>query len=162
MPRGPLRRGICYGERRVVVSEYYAFGSSFRVDNHVLVCYNAHEVKGMKDRIRAIRKHFHMTQPEFGTRIGVSRDVVASFEVGRVAPSEPVVRLICGEFGVDYGWLKSGAGEMFAAPDDGVLPVLAELMEGENETAKAVLRACARLTHAQWAALGGMLQLLNQ
>lgn len=116
----------------------------------------------MKDRIRALRKHFHLTQPEFGARVGVSRDVVASFECGRVEPSEPVIRVICQVFNADYGWLKSGHGEMFASPDDEVLATLAALLEGEVETPKMVLRALASLTGDQWEGLAVFLQAFRR
>ena len=62
----------------------------------------------MKDRIRGIRKSEHLTQTEFGKRIGASRAMIASYEGGAVIPSEPILKLIAREFNVSYNWLKNG------------------------------------------------------
>lgn len=67
------------------------------------------------DRIRLIRTNSpkKVTQTQFGARIGVSREVIASYELNRVEPPEPTIRLICREYGVAYAWLKDGEGDMF-------------------------------------------------
>lgn len=70
----------------------------------------------MKDRIRKIRRDLDLTQQEFADRIGVKRGAIANYEIGRNAPTDSVVSLICREFGVNEEWLRDGTGEMFA-PD---------------------------------------------
>lgn len=67
----------------------------------------------MKDRIKAIRKHFKLTQAQFGERIGVKGNTVTTYESGDRTPSAAVADLICREFGVDLIWLETGIGEMF-------------------------------------------------
>lgn len=66
----------------------------------------------MKDRIKTIRKNSGLNQFEFGNRIGASRDKVASYETGRVIPTDTVLKLISKEFGISYAWLKTGEGPM--------------------------------------------------
>jgi len=102
-----------------------------------------------------------LTQEEFGKRIGASRDSVATYENGRVTPPEPTIRLIVREFHIDYGWLKDGVGKMFASEDDEVLASLDDIMAGENEKAKKLLRAMARFTDAQWAAFDEIISALE-
>lgn len=68
----------------------------------------------MKDRIKAIRTAFQLSQREFGERLGVSRDVISNLEYGRVPPKELLIRHICELYGVNQEWLLSGKGEMFA------------------------------------------------
>lgn len=67
----------------------------------------------MKDRIKKIRKEFDLTQQEFADRIGIARGNVGAYEVGKNAPSDAVISLICREFNVNEDWLKTGQGEMF-------------------------------------------------
>lgn len=116
----------------------------------------------MKQRIRALRKHFKLTQEEFGTRIGVSRDSVATYEGGRVIPPEAVIKLIMREFNVDYGWLKDGVGEMFSSDEDEFQAAIDDLMTGENEAAKSLLRGLSKLSDKQWEALDEILAVLEK
>lgn len=104
------------------------------------------------DRIRQLRlSHPKMTQEQFGLKIGVKREVVTSYELNRVEPPEPTIRLICREFGVSYAWLKDGAGEMEETPADvQTLDAIEEILEGENEFAKFIFRKAARLDKSVW------------
>lgn len=71
------------------------------------------EIK-MNDRIKDVRKHFKLSQTDFGFQIGVSRDTVANIEGGRIDVKDVIVKSICREFGVSETWLRTGDGEMFA------------------------------------------------
>ena len=62
----------------------------------------------MKERIKLLRKTLGLTQSEFGEKIGATRDAIAAYERG-VAVKEPIIKLICKEFNVDYFWLTEGA-----------------------------------------------------
>lgn len=104
----------------------------------------------MKDRIRKVRKNYKLTQPEFGAKLGVSKDAIANLEYGRVEPSPFVIRAICSAFNVDYGWLKDGIGEMFSDTDDSAIAAIEVLLDGENEFAKAIVRAVAKFEEKDW------------
>lgn len=67
----------------------------------------------MKDRIKAIRKHFDLTQQEFADKIGVKRNTIATYESGRNQPIDAVIGLICREFKIKEDWLRTGNGDMF-------------------------------------------------
>ncbi len=67
----------------------------------------------MNERIKELRKTLQLTQEKFAARIGVKRNTVATYEMGRSTPSDAAVSLICREFGVNEAWLRSGEGEMF-------------------------------------------------
>ncbi|MCM1190635.1 MAG: helix-turn-helix domain-containing protein [bacterium] len=67
----------------------------------------------MKDRIKRIRKEHGLTQQAFADQIGISRGNVAAYEVGKNAPSDAVISLICREFNVNEEWLRTGTGDMF-------------------------------------------------
>lgn len=68
----------------------------------------------MNERVKDVRKHFMLSQAEFGNRIGVSRDTVANIEGGRIDIKDLIVKAICREFSVSEEWLRTGTGDMFA------------------------------------------------
>lgn len=108
------------------------------------------------DRIRRIRtgSTAKITQEQFGARIGVSREVITSYELGRVEPPEPTIRLICREFGVSYVWLKDGVGEMEEIPADAqTLDAIERILEGDSEFVKFVFRKAVKLDKAVWDAI---------
>jgi len=101
----------------------------------------------MQTRIRAVRKTNRLTQPEFGAKIGASKDAVANLEYGRVAPSELAILAICRTFHVDYDWLKYGTGEMYADDNDAVFAALDDLMTGdEHSETQSLIKALVELT----------------
>lgn len=92
----------------------------------------------MKDRIKKIRKHFKLTQQEFADRIGLKRNSVANYEIGRNTPMEPIINSICKEFGVNEVWLRTGEGgdeNMFTtvSKDDRFSLNLGKLSKTQNE-----------------------------
>lgn len=95
----------------------------------------------MKDRIKELRNALHLTQSEFGERIGTSRDAIAAYERG-VTIKEPIIKLICREFNVNYPWLRDGVGEMFINIPDTVIAELKlsyDLSEFEEEIVRKYL-----------------------
>ena len=71
----------------------------------------------MKDRIKKLRRELDLTQQEFADKIGISRGNIGAYEVGKNAPSDAVISLICTKFNVNENWLRHGNGEMFAELD---------------------------------------------
>ena len=72
----------------------------------------------MNERIRKLRKTLDLTQQEFGNRLGVKRNTIATYETGKSSPSDAAVALICREFGLNEVWLRTGEGEMFTKISD--------------------------------------------
>ena len=68
----------------------------------------------MNSRIKKIRKSLDLTQQEFADRLGIKRNTVATYEVGKSNPSDAAISLICREFNVNEEWLRTGVGEMFS------------------------------------------------
>ena len=85
------------------------------------------------ERIKAVRKHFKLTQAEFGERIGVKGNTIATYEIGRNAPVDAIFSLLCREYGVNEIWLRSGEGEMFQAmtEDEELAAYLGAVMHDE-------------------------------
>lgn len=65
------------------------------------------------DRIKELRKEKGMTQEEFAEKLGIKRNTVATYEVGKSEPSDSAVVLICTIFNVSEVWLRTGEGEPF-------------------------------------------------
>ena len=68
----------------------------------------------MSERLKELRKILGLTQQEFADRLGIKRNAVTNYEVGRNSPADIVVSLICREFNVSEAWLRTGEGEPFA------------------------------------------------
>lgn len=80
----------------------------------------------MNERLKILRKFLRLTQQEFADKLGIKRNTVATYEAGKSNPSDAAVLLICREFNVNEGWLRTGAGEMFNPAPENELEALAE------------------------------------
>lgn len=102
----------------------------------------------MNDRIKIIRKHFKLSQEDFGNRIGISRSSVCKLETGENNPSERTLILICKEFAINEVWLRTGEGgeeNMFTkvSEDDAYSLALGKLTTEENRFVKNAVKYLA-------------------
>ncbi|MCI5924673.1 MAG: helix-turn-helix transcriptional regulator [Oscillospiraceae bacterium] len=86
----------------------------------------------MGERIKELRKFLGLTQQEFAKRLGIKRNTIANYEVGRNDPIDAIVTLICREFGVSEEWLRTGEGEMIV-PDEDLLTAFIEKVRAERK-----------------------------
>ena len=117
----------------------------------------------INERIKAVRTSVQpkLSQTAFGERLGVSKDVIANLELGRVDPNPSIINLICMTFDIDPLWLKDGIGEMKKPPaDDDEL--VDRVMAGENEYAKSVMKAFAKLSDEEWEKLRELVETLKK
>ena len=104
-------------------------------------------------RMKLIRQQNNMTQEQFGKRLGISRDVYANIENNRLRKpetKEPIIKLVCKEFGISYQWLVNGEGDMESDDESEALKIVNDVMTGENEFAKKVLVSFAKLGEDKW------------
>ena len=80
----------------------------------------------MNERLKKLRKALDLTQQEFADRIGVKRNTIATYEIGRNTPLDAVIASICRELNVSETWLRTGEGEMFLPSPNGVLDELVQ------------------------------------
>ncbi len=95
----------------------------------------------MNERIKKLRKDLKLTQQEFADALNIKRGAVANYEIGRNAPIDAVISLICKTFNVNEEWLRSGEGEMFLElpEEDEEAAYVSELLEdGENDLYKLI------------------------
>lgn len=71
----------------------------------------------MSERLKKLRKALDLTQQEFADRLGIKRNTVAQYEIGRNEPIDAVIISICREFDVNEEWLRTGEGDMFLPLD---------------------------------------------
>ena len=92
----------------------------------------------MNNRLKCIRKQFHLTQEEFADRIGIKRGAISNYEIGRNEPIDAVISLICREFNVNEEWLRTGEGDMFRkiSEADELEQILAAISVSDDETIK--------------------------
>lgn len=94
----------------------------------------------MDKRIRELRKSLNLTMEQFGEKIGVSKSTISNIENGNRNATEHMVKSICREFNVDYGWLTTGAGEMFVDSDEDFLARVDAILVGENEDRRNMIK----------------------
>lgn len=70
----------------------------------------------MYRRLKEVRKTLGMNQNDFAKRLGLSQSTLAMIEVGKRNFNEKHLRLVGSAFGVNEQWMRTGEGEMFAAP----------------------------------------------
>ena len=106
----------------------------------------------MSERLKELRKMLGLTQQEFADRLGIKRNAVTNYEVGRNAPADMVVSLICREFNVSEEWLRTGKGEPFAKKSrDQEIREYVDRIQGVNETFKAQFAAAlSALEEEDW------------
>lgn len=97
------------------------------------------------ERIKDLRKNIlHLSQTEFGQRLGVSRSVIANIELNVLArpdQKEPLYKLICKEFHVRYDWLVNGVGDPFSEDlaEDEYVRVMAEIDIKDPRARRAII-----------------------
>lgn len=106
----------------------------------------------MKDRIKKIRKDSNLTQTEFGSSIGATRSMIASYEGGAVIPDETKRMLICSKYNVNPIWLETGEGEPYDTRKPDLGQEIRDIMRGEDPFAAAVMTSLAQMTPEWWAA----------
>lgn len=113
----------------------------------------------VNDRMKAARKALKLIQDDFGKKLGVSGPAISNIESGERNVTEQMILAVCREFGISYEWLKHGTGEMFKKTDD-LNAFIGRILAGENETAKAVFRAFAKLDESDWKTIEKLIDLL--
>lgn len=107
----------------------------------------------MGERIKELRKFLGLTQQEFAKKIGVKRNTIATYEIGRNDPIDAVVILICREFGVSEEWLRTGEGEMIipVAPDENIAAFVGEVLSNRDDSfKKRFINMLSSLDEEQW------------
>lgn len=92
----------------------------------------------VNERLKKLRKALDLTQQEFADRIGIKRNTMGQYEIGRNEPIDAVVMAICKEFKVNEEWLRTGQGEMFIkqSRDEEMAELIGNMMSEESDSFK--------------------------
>lgn len=71
----------------------------------------------ISDRIYFLRDKLQLSQEAFGSKIGVTKYSISSYENGKNTVKDRVIADISREFNVNEEWLRYGTGEMFFESD---------------------------------------------
>lgn len=107
----------------------------------------------MNERIKILRKSMKLTQEKFANRIGIKRNTLANYEIGRNTPIDAVIFSICREFDVNVDWLKTGTGEMFMhrTRSEKITDFAADILKDEDEAfRRRLIEALAELDVEEW------------
>lgn len=107
------------------------------------------------ERIRELRKRLHLTQTEFGDRLGVSLSVINNIEYNRLARPDQklsLIKLMCKEFGVNEEWLLTGEGEPFPEKSrhDEIADFVNSLAIDDNSFKSRFIVALSKLNEEEW------------
>lgn len=108
----------------------------------------------MNTRIKYLRKDaLKMTQDDFSSRIGLSRNFIAQIETGAKTPSDRTINDICREFNVNEKWIRTGHGEMFIdiSREVEIAKLTKTLLLEESDSFKnRLISSLARLSVEEW------------
>ena len=119
----------------------------------------------IKDRIKKIRDDQHLTQTDFGARIGVRGNTITNYETGLRKPSEDVMMAIARTFDVNMVWLKEGTGQAYIqkTKDMELAEMFADVqLCDDGSFKKRLITALARLDEKGWENLESLLNLINE
>lgn len=109
----------------------------------------------MKERLKQIRKNdsHGKTQDSFAEFLGISKQNVSSYELGRRTPTDAVIQLICQKCKVNESWLRTGQGEPYIhrSKDEEIAEMLMDIqLDGEDTFKHRLISALARLDENGW------------
>lgn len=119
----------------------------------------------MYERIKTLRKTLKMTQDEFSSHLGLSRNFIAQIEIGTKIPSARTVSDICREYNVNEDWLRNGSGGMFIqkSKDKQIADLLSDIQLSSDDSFKhRLISALARLDSNGWEQLEKLLDMIYQ
>lgn len=111
-----------------------------------------------RDRVKLVREELGLSQSDFGAKLCLERSAISLIERKQRNITERTTKDICREFNVSYIWLTEGIGDMFENSDQEVTAMFDRIMAGENETAKAVFKAFAKLGDPEWLMLKNLIE----
>nr|DAU29992.1 MAG TPA: helix-turn-helix domain protein [Caudoviricetes sp.]DAW61146.1 MAG TPA: helix-turn-helix domain protein [Caudoviricetes sp.]DAY03738.1 MAG TPA: helix-turn-helix domain protein [Caudoviricetes sp.] len=118
----------------------------------------------VNERIKELRSRLGLTQEEFSSKIGLSRNFIAQIETGTKKPSERTIFDICEKFNVNQDWLRTGNGEMFVelSKDEQISAMLGEIQRLGDENFKyRLVSALCKLSESDWTALENLVDMIS-
>ncbi len=93
----------------------------------------------MQFRIKELRTSLGLTQQKFADKLGIARGNIAAYEVGKNAPSDAVISLICTKFNISEDWLRTGTGEMYNIQTDDYTNISVDIDKNDPKARQAII-----------------------
>lgn len=121
----------------------------------------------MKDRLKQIRKEdpHGKTQDTFAEFLGISKQNVSSYEMGRRKPSDGVIQLICGKCNIREEWLRNGTGKKDIPIDknDEISKLFGSVLKSDDNNFKyRLINALAKLDDSGWDNLEKLIDAISE
>lgn len=109
----------------------------------------------MTERLKTVRKALHLTQQDMADRLGLKRNTIATYEIGKAQPSDRTIADICREFNINEAWLRTGEGDMCqpVTRDQAITDFMAGILKGEPDFRTKLIGVLARLSEEEWVML---------
>lgn len=117
----------------------------------------------MNKRLKQIRKEQHLTQAEFGKRIGLKGNYIYILESATQPITDNVVNNVCREFGIREEWLRTGNGAMYRENTQTAAAIewAAAQLSGEDTFQKRFLEVLSHLPAEHWAMIEELVEKLS-
>ena len=107
----------------------------------------------MKERMKLLRTELGYTQEEFAKRLGLARNSIANYEIGRREPTNAIIFSICREFGINEDWLRNGTEPMYLPAGDKLEGYLGQISKGNDTFIKDLIEVYMELDETSKEAL---------
>lgn len=101
----------------------------------------------INERVRMLRKKLHLTQKEFGKKLGVSQTAIGQYEAGTRTITARTILQLCQLFNVNDTWIRSGEGNMFITNNDPISEIVSQY--NLNIDSRALLESFLSLSNEQ-------------
>lgn len=114
----------------------------------------------ISDNVKLVRKKLHLTQEDFGNKLGVTRGVIYNIEKNLVEPKMLFLEHLCQVYKVNPDWLLHGEGDMFMdSPEDKAEDELSAffadvMLDKKPDECIDLLRVLATVKDDEWKFLG--------
>jgi len=105
----------------------------------------------VKDRLKKIRNDTNLNQTDFGSSIGATRSMIASYEGGAVVPDDSKRMLICSKYHVNPIWLETGEGEPYDTYTPDIAQEVRDILRGSDPFVVSVMTSLAQMPNEWWA-----------
>ncbi len=114
------------------------------------------------ERVKYLRKELGLTLEKFGEPLGVKKNSVSQIENGHNSLTDQMAKAICREYHVNYAWLINGDGEIFSNDDAELKEKLDQIMEGESEFHKTLIKSIINLDDEALSVIQSLVDALSK
>ncbi len=93
------------------------------------------------DRVKILRNIKNLNQTDFGKKISLSQTAIGQYETNVRKVTDRSIKDMCSVYGASELWLRTGQGEMFIQQDILIVEKIDDIMSGENEFRKKLIKS---------------------